>query len=194
MRKGVKNWAYVLHDKDVYSQADEEADGRHKQGDVKPPHWHIVLQCGYAIEIGTIAKWLGIAENFVDVPKGLGAGKFLDCVEYLTHESAKQQELGKHRYADEEIKANFDFRTRLDKRNENKALYGKDLDEKEQLRYDVLYLGKTLRQCIEQDKLLYMNDFEKLQKLRLQYISMQKPPKAELLYKRGRWNWQGFYK
>lgn len=183
--KTIKQWAYVLHDKDVYSLADEEADPNHKQGDTKPPHWHIVMNCNNnALEVQVVAKWFGIAENFVDIPKGNGAGKFLDCVEYLTHESARQQELGKHRYADEEIHASagFDWRAKLDKRNENKAIYGKDLDEKEQLRYDVLYLGKTLRQCIEQDKLLYMNDFEKLQKLRLQYISMQKPPRTRLNY------------
>lgn len=181
-RKGVKQYAYILHDKDVYSEADEEADPNHKQGEVKPPHWHIVLQCGYAMEIGVVAKWLGIAENFVDIPKGNGAGKFLDCVEYLTHESARQQELGKHRYEDNEVRTNFEFRARLDKRNENKAIYGKDLDEKEQLRFDVLYNGKTLRQCIAQDRLLYMDDFEKLQKLRLQYIAHQKPPKTRINY------------
>lgn len=181
-RKGVKQYAYILHDKDVYSEADEEADPNHKQGEVKPPHWHIVLQCGYAMEIGVVAKWLGIAENYVDIPKGNGAGKFLDCVEYLTHESARQQELGKHRYEDNEVRTNFEFRARLDKRNENKAIYGKDLDEKEQLRFDVLYNGKTLRQCIAQDRLLYMDDFEKLQKLRLQYIAHQKPPKTRINY------------
>lgn len=181
-RKGVKQWAYVLHDKDVYSEADEEADPNHKQGDPKPPHWHIVLQCGYAIEIGTIAKWLGIAENFVDVPKGMGAGKFLDCVEYLTHERSEQQALGKHRYDDSEIKTNFDFRERLDKRNDNKIKYGRDLSEKDQMRFDVLYGGKTLRQCIAQDPLLYMDDFERLQKLRMQYISMQRPPKTRINY------------
>lgn len=181
-RKGIKQYAYVLHDKDAYSEADEEADPNHRQEEVKPPHWHIVIQCGYTMEIGVIAKWLGIAENFVDIPKGAGAGKFLDCVEYLTHERAEQQALGKHRYDDSEIIANFDFRAKLDKRNLNKAIYGKDLDEKDQMRYDVLYGGKTLRQCMKQDPLLYMEDFEKLQKLRLQYISMQRPPKTRLNY------------
>lgn len=181
-RKGVKQYAYILHDKDVYSKADEEAVPNHIQGQTKPPHWHIVLQCGYAIEISVVAKWLGILENFVDIPKGMGAGKFLDCVEYLTHENSKQQELGKYRYDDEEVKTNFDFRTKLNKRNENKAIYGRDLDEKEQLRFDVLYNGKTLRQCIAQDRLLYMDDFEKLQKLRLQYIAHQKPPKTRINY------------
>ncbi len=181
--KTIKQWAYVLHDKDVYSEADELADPNHKQGNKKPPHWHIVMNCSNAIEIGVIAKWLGIAENFVDVPKGMGAGKFLDCVEYLTHESVKQQELGKYRYDDSEIKSSegFEWRLKLNKRNENRAKYGKDLDEKHQMMYDVLYTGKTLRQCMK-DRLLYMEIFEKLQKLRLQYISNQKPPKTRINY------------
>lgn len=179
-KKSVKQWAYVLHDKDVFSAADEEADPNHKQGNVKPPHWHIVLQCGYAVEVGTIAKWLGIGENFVDVPKGNGPGKFLDCVEYLTHESVKQQELGKHRYDDAEIRSNFDFRARLDKRNENKAKYGRDLDESEQMMYDVMYKGKTLKQCMAQNEILYMKLCDKLQKMRLQYLSHQDPPTQRL--------------
>lgn len=183
--KTIKQWAYILHDKDVYSEQDEIQDPNHTTDKEKPPHWHIVLQMGTnQIEVGVVAKWFGIAENFVDVPKGNGAGKFLDCVEYLTHESVKQQELGKHRYNDSEVIASegFDWRAKLDKRNENKMKYGKDLDDKQQMMYDVLYLGKTLRQCMKQNELLYMDCFEKLQKLRLQYISHQRPPKTRINY------------
>lgn len=186
--KTIKEWAYVLHDKDVYLPEDEVKNPKHKAGSTKPPHWHIVINCNQQVEAGVIAKWFGIAENFVGIPKGSdiskGAGKFLDCVEYLTHESDKQQKKGKHRYDDKEVKASegFEWRARIDKRNENKLKYGRDLDAKEQLRYDVLYEGKTLRQCMAQDKLLYMEDFEKLQKLRLQYIANQKPPKTRINY------------
>lgn len=180
----VKQWAYVMHDKDVYSDADEADDPNHKAGEPKPRHWHIVLNCTQQIEIGTIAKWFGIAENYVDVPKGAGAGKFLDCVEYLTHESVKQQALGKHRYDDGEIRASvgFDWRAKLDRRNDNKAKYGRDLDDKDQMIYDVMYNGKTLRQCMQDDPLLYMTLFEKLKKCRMEYISKQKPPTTRINY------------
>ena len=135
----IKQYAYVLHDKDVYSEADEADVPNHVHGQTKPPHWHIVLNCSQQVEVGTIAKWFNIAENFVDIPKGAGAGKFLDCVEYLTHESTRQQELGKHRYDDNEVKASagFNWREKLDKRNENKLKYGKDLDDVAQMKYDV---------------------------------------------------------
>jgi hypothetical protein len=181
--KTIKQWAYILHDKDVYSEVDELSDPSHKQGNLKPPHWHIVLNCSQQVEVQTIAKWLGIEDNFIDIPKGNGAGKFLDCVEYLTHESVKQQELGKYRYDDSEVVASegFDWRGKLNKRNENKLKYGKDLDDKSQMRYDVLYNGKTLRECMK-DRLAYMEDFEKLQKLRMQYIAHQKPPKTRINY------------
>ncbi len=182
--RSITKWAYVMHDRDVYSEADEADNPEHVAGQPKPRHWHIVMQCKNQVEIGVIAKWLGIAENFVDVPKGLGAGKFLDCVEYLTHETAKQQALGKFRYPDEDIHCSdgFDFREALDKRNDNRLHYGKDLDEKTQMRYDVLYGGLTLRQCMAKDRLLYMDDIEKLQKLRLQYITMHTPPPTRINY------------
>ena len=183
--KTIKQWAYILHDKDVYSEADELQDANHKQGDVKPPHWHIVIQMGSnQCEIGVIAKWFGIAENFVDIPKGNGAGKFLDCVEYLTHESYRQQELGKHRYADEEIHASegFDWRAKLDKRNDNKIKYGRDLSDEDQILYDVMYNGKTLHEVEKEDPFCYMNNIDKLLKYRLDYIRRMKPPKSRINY------------
>ena len=182
--KTIKQWAYVLHDKDVYSEKDEEDDPTHKQGDTKPPHWHIVLNCSQQVEIQTIAKWFGIADNFVDIPKGNGAGKFLDCVEYLTHENAKQRELGKHRYDDSEIKASegFNWREKLDKRNDNKLKYGKDLSDEEQILYDVMYNGMTLHEVEKQDPFCYMNNIDKLLKYRLDYIRRMKPPKTRINY------------
>ena len=182
--KTVKQWAYILHDKDVYSQADEESNPDHKQGQVKPPHWHIVMNCSNAMEIGVIAKWLGIADNFVDIPKGAGAGKFLDCVEYLTHESARQQELGKHRYDNSEVHASegFDWRAKLDKRNENKVKYGRDLDDDEQILYDVMYSGMTLHEVEKKDPFCYMKNVDKLLKYRLDYIRRMKPPKTRVNY------------
>lgn len=182
--KTIKQWAYILHDKDVYSQADEEADPTHKEGNLKPPHWHVVLNCTQQMEIGNIAKWFGIAENFVGVPKGNGAGKFLDCVEYLTHESYKQQELGKHRYDNECVKASegFDWRAKLDKRNDNKIKYGKDLSDDDQILYDVMYNGMTLHEVEKKDPFCYMNNLDKLLKYRLDYIRRMKPPKSRINY------------
>lgn len=166
----IKRWAYVAHDKDVYSALDEEYNPEHKKGDVKGKHWHIAIEMGTnAVEVGVIAKWLGIPDNFVNVAKGAGA--FLDCVAYLTHEDNKQRELGKYRYGDDEVKANFDFRAELDKRMERKLKYGKDLSDKDAIRNEVLYKGMTLKQVRDKYPLAYQDDMSYLQKCRLEYIS-----------------------
>lgn len=179
--KTIKRWAYICHDKDVFSEADELNDPDHKQGNPKPRHWHIVIEMGSnQAEVATIAKWLGIAENFIDCPKGAGA--FLDCVEYLTHEAEKQQLLGKTLYDDKFVVSSFDFRDELNKRNERRLKYGKDLNNKEQFRFDVLMNGKTLIQCQEENPLLYSEDMTTLKKLRLEYIAKQKAPKTRINY------------
>ena len=180
----IRRWAYICHDKDVYSALDEEQNPEHIKGETKPRHWHIVIEMGTnQAEIGTIAKWFGIAENFVNVAKGKGA--FLDCVQYLTHEGEKQQQLGKRLYEDSEVKAKegFDFRRELDERAERKARYGVDLSDKDALRNEILYHGMTLREAMEKEPLLYQDDFSYLEKCRLKYITtVSKMPKARINY------------
>lgn len=118
-------------------------------------------------------------EFLVEVAKGKGA--FLDCVEYLPHSSEKEQEKGKTLYEDNEVHANFDWRKELDEREENRAKYGGDLSKKDRMLFDVLYLGKTLKECREEDKKLYMDNLEKLKKFRLEYISSHmEVPKTRL--------------
>lgn len=188
--KGIVEWAYALHNADPYTQQEcdryiKEHNGEQPSwtvGDMKPPHWHIVLHFRNQSDTATVAKWFGITENYVQVPKGGGPGKFLDCVEYLTHENKKQQAAGKHLYSDEEIHANFDFRAELNQRAANKLEYGGDLSPKDKLRYDVAYKGKTLRQCISQSQKLYMDDMQYLKKLRMDYISRQPAPTNRINY------------
>lgn len=170
----IKRWAYIFHDKDVYSEKDEADDPSHIAGMKKPGHWHLVIEMGSnQTETYTIAKWLGIAENFVNVGKGRGA--FLDCVEYLTHEEAKQQELGKTLYSDNEIISNFDFREELTKRAERRLRYGRDLNEKDMLRNEVLFHGMTLKTAWQKYPIEYQNDMTYLKKCRLEYIDKMAP-------------------
>lgn len=177
----VKRWAYICHDKDVYSALDEEQNSDHKTGEVKPRHWHVVLECGSNVEIGVVARWLGVAENFVETAKGAGA--FLDCVQYLTHEQEKQQLLGKRLYADSEVKSNFEFRAELDKRAENRAKYNRDLNLKERIRMEVLLNGMTLRQVIDKYPYEFQQDFAYLERCRIRYISKIAPmPRRRINY------------
>ena len=170
----IKRHAYICHDEDVYSAADEEQNPLHKQGEKKPRHWHIVIEMGTRqVEISVIAKWFGIADNFVDVAKGHGA--FLDCVQYLTHEREEQQQLGKRLYDDSKVVANFNFRKELDERAEKRAKYGRDLNEKDEIRHKVLFEGLTIRQLCDENPLAYQNDSATLDKFRMKYISERAP-------------------
>jgi len=178
--KTINRYAWIAHDSDVYSESDEMSDPEHIAGTVKPLHYHIVIEMIPLTEIHTIAKWFGIADNFVSFAKGAGA--FLDCVKYLTHEDPKQQRYGKRLYPDENVKANFNFRYELIKRDERIQKYGQDLSDKDRQRYDVLYEGKTLSQCIKDDKLLYMKDLSYLKSCRNDYLNRQKPPSTRINY------------
>lgn len=177
----IKRSAYALHDKDVWTEADELEDPKHRAGEHKDDHWHIAIEMKTnQQDVETIAKWFGIPSNFIDIAKGRGA--FLDVVEYLTHENPKEcgpiEEggQGKHRYDDDEIIATFDFRAELDKRAENKMKYGADLTAKEQWRFDVRHNGKSLRECKYEDPILFIEEEKKLKELRLNYLAEQPAP------------------
>lgn len=179
--KTITRSAYIKHNKDVYTEADEAKDPDHKAGTPKEDHWHIVIETkNNSTEVHTIAKWFGIPENFIDCPKG--HNQFLDCVQYLTHEDEKQQALGKHRYNDNEVIANFDFREALNKMAERKLKYHKVLNDKEAMFHDVLIDGKTLIQCVEENPLVYAENESKLKRLRLDYIQRQNPPQTRINY------------
>lgn len=181
--KQIGSWAYVLHDKDAYTDDDEAANPEHKAGRLKPAHWHVVIRLKTkALEISVIAKWFRVPENFVKVKKGRDA--FLDSVQYLTHESEKQQRAGKHRYDDSEIKTSpgFDFRDELIKRAEKAIKYGME-SIKESLRKKVLLEGMTIRQIIAMDPLAYQKDYSTLDKFRIKYISDYAPlPRLRINY------------
>ena len=188
----IKRWGYVLHDKDIWTEADELDDPKHVAGEHKDDHFHIALEMKSNLaDVDTIAKWFGIPSNFIEIGKGRGA--FLDIMEYLTHENPKECAPveegghGKHLYDDDEITASFDFRAELNKRKADKLKYGTDLDKKQQQRYDVLYNGKSLLQCQADDAVLYMEDYKELKNLRMQYLSQLPPPPLRInFYVQGR--------
>lgn len=183
----IKEWAYICHDRDPFTQHDfdeyvkrEGDEPSWHPGEPKLRHWHIVGRCSPALDTDVIARWFSVPVQQVEVPRGRDA--FLDKVEYLTHERTEQQTLGKALYEDSEVTSNFDFRKFLNERKEKRLKYGRDLDIKDQLRYDVLYNGKTLRQVRDEFPVEYMQDITYLKKLRLEYISVQNPPKTRINY------------
>ena len=179
--KTVKKYAYILHDKDVKN---EETDGHASYGigDKIGEHYHIVIKCDNAVEIATIAKWFGVPENFVQVIRGANA--YMDCVEYLTHEHPVQQAKQKHRYDNNEVRSNHDWRKELDLYQIRRAKKGASkLNTKEYYRNEVLYKGMTLRQVIDEDEDAYRTDFQTLEKMRLLYLQkFAELPKTRMNY------------
>ena len=108
-----------------------------------------------------MAKWFNTKWNFARPAKGRGA--FIECVRYLTHEDEAQQALGKHLYPDNAIYSNFDFRSEIDAMEREKATYGgSSLSLEDELRFNVLQKGTTVRSIIQTDdieiKLLLQKD------------------------------------
>lgn len=89
--KTIKQWAYILHDKD---------DTR--------PHYHIYLNFGNTgVDTSMVAGWFKVADNFVNRIKG----RKTDMLKYLTHSNESQQ--GRHQYSLDEVKSNFDIQAEL---------------------------------------------------------------------------------
>lgn len=192
----ITRWAYILHDKDVYSEEDEArwnkqlAEAREspeswshpvRAGEAKPRHWHIVLYCRKPLEAKKIAEWFGVPEELVGIPKGNGA--FWTRIEHITHESMKQIAQGTHRYADEEVKSNVQWREELDTRIERKKRYKDyEMNAAEKLQFDVLANGLTMAEAMRRDPTNCMKYMDELEKLRMEYLSRLPPPKIRTNY------------
>ena len=103
--QGGNNYAYIIHDKDLYTKADESRNPKHKAGEFKPAHIHLVLKFERSQPQKTkyICKWFNLAENFVSKING----SFEDAVLYLAHINAPD----KAQYDIKNITANFDVQS-----------------------------------------------------------------------------------
>lgn len=164
----IKKFAYIKHDKDKNLET----------GELKKPHFHIVLQLNPDVSVNAIAKWFGISANFVDCPKGRDA--FIQCCQYLTHESKKEQEAGKHLYEYNEIKSNFCFREELEKYKSKKILKGAGATGKKlEIREKVLKHGLKISEIDVND---YVADMSAIQICRREYLKNAPLPKSRTNY------------
>ncbi len=97
------DYAMILHDKDTWTKADEEANPEHKEGTVKKPHWHIVLRFNQGTWSSAICKNLGITENYIEEAK-----KVDNALLYLIH----YNDTDKAQYSIDEVKGNMAKRVR----------------------------------------------------------------------------------
>ncbi|MBS7338755.1 MAG: Rep family protein [Lachnospiraceae bacterium] len=101
-QKPFKDYAYILHNKDTYTEEDEKQNADHKAGTLKRAHYHIAIRLEYGTDTKYIANWLGIKENFINRVKG----KWVDMLKYLTHENAST----KYQYAEDEVISNYNWK------------------------------------------------------------------------------------
>lgn len=109
--KTIKQWAYILHDKDDTAK-----------------HYHIYLNFGSSgVDTKQVGEWFGLQESQVEKIKG----RKTDALQYLTHADNKQKY--KYQYSPTEVIANFDFETEIS----NSQILGdfKNFSYAEQLEY-----------------------------------------------------------
>ena len=108
----IRDFSYIIHDKDTYTEDDEEKNPEHKAGELKPEHIHLLLRFenNQPQKLECIAKWFGIKENFVNKING----RWEDAVLYQIHANAEE----KYQYDVEEVISSFDFEEFLEKENQ----------------------------------------------------------------------------
>lgn len=101
----LREYAYIIHNMDIYTEADESKNPEHKAGTLKPEHIHLLLRFERSQPQNTkyICKWFNIPENFVSKIHG----KFEDAILYLIHLNAPD----KFPYDISDITANFNVDT-----------------------------------------------------------------------------------
>ena len=171
----IKEYAYILHDKDTYTEEDiqNKKSESIKVGEQKSPHYHIVMRLSRYEPVDKLSNWFGIPENFFN--KKMGRNAFFDAVYYLTHQSKKEQAKGKHLYSENEVVCNFieydSFHDFIESGETNKEKFGKaNLNLKDKLRLMVLYDGTSIRQIKKDFPLAYSDDMEALNKRRGEYL------------------------
>lgn len=178
--KTIKQWAWIWHDRDIYTEEDEITDreNRVKAGELKFKHAHIMIDVPSKFPISTVARWFKVPPQQVTVLRGRGA--FLDGVEYLVHESPRALEQFKTHYDDDEIHASpgFDFRKELTDLQAHRAKYGKragEMTPADTMRMHVMHDGWNMKQCRDDDPLTYAKIRSSLPPLRLDYL-LDSPP------------------
>lgn len=103
----IKYYAFILHDKDAYSDEEAEKMGV-PPGTLKPPHIHCLLKFikNQTQHMEDIAKWFSLQKSCIQK-----IGRWSSACAYLIHANA----LGKFQYSLEEVTANFDIATEIEK-------------------------------------------------------------------------------
>lgn len=174
--KGNTHWAYVLHDKDTYTEKEVSSGSAPvgaKVGDRKAAHIHGAFKRKNVATVGQMARWLGVPPQQVERKLG---GSFLDLVEYETHENERQQEMGKHLYDRSEVVTNVArLWEKVDEHKEKRAT--RQVDENtvfKQIKSGELTLSDVWAKY--PDIYVKKGNLPHMRALRNDYISLLTPP------------------
>lgn len=101
-KEHILEYAYILHDRDIYTPEEESENPAHVAGTTKYKHWHIAMRFNRGRRLSDVASWFGLGENFFSFSK---TGHFDDMLLYITHANAKD----KFQYEPEAVISNFDY-------------------------------------------------------------------------------------
>lgn len=80
------NYVAILHDKDVWTEVDEEVNPEHKAGELKKPHYHIIVKFTQARWNTALAADLGIAPNYLEQCRNFDSAAL-----YLVHDGLEEK-------------------------------------------------------------------------------------------------------
>lgn len=103
-RDNVNNYAFIVHDNDVYDDDIKDNDGNviHEKGTKKERHIHVVVTFRNA------RTWSAVVKDFADFEQNTRVEVVRDlesCLRYLTHDG----EEGKYRYPVENVNATYGY-------------------------------------------------------------------------------------
>lgn len=185
-RKGTERAAWIIHDKDVYSEEDRARNPQVVVGESKPIHFHAVEKRKNQTSSSSVARAWNVPLELVHVAKGRNA--FEDCCLYLTHENPKAIASGKHRYSDEKVHTTgFDFRAMANKYKERQGAKEKSFSPQELL-FLIQEKGLTPRQAKKQDPVGFLKTgYNRIYAARDEYLKTAPlPPMRTNYYVSGR--------
>lgn len=106
-REAIKDYAMIVHNKDVYTEEDEIKNPDHKAGTKKEDHIHLLIRLHDSYDTKYIANWFGLQEQYISKIRC----KWVDALKYLTHENATQ----KYQYSEDEVISNYAWKEEKEK-------------------------------------------------------------------------------
>ena len=169
----VESYAYIVHNQDVDST-----------GNLKPEHVHIMIRFHYSYNVLTLAKQLGIKEQYL---QKIQSRNFEDALLYLTHLNAPE----KFQYSPDLVKSNISYKAICARYLQKKASTQTSTSEKEKVRLlcDEIIAGRIKRynyfDLIDSDLCVrYRTRFENAFKVRDDMLKAQERS-LEVIYMTG---------